>query len=124
MFMLHFSMDPATSPIDVPDADIEWPNSNQKWSGALRPSRWLFGLHQAREQIVEVCYLSRVSGIHFQMLERDDRVTLKEYGEHGSEEAFAALVARRCCMQVGKVWLTTSASSNHAGSPATGGLSR
>jgi hypothetical protein len=28
------------------------------------------------------------------MLERDDTVLLREYVEHGSEEAFAALVAR------------------------------
>jgi RNA polymerase sigma factor (sigma-70 family) len=40
------------------------------------------------------CYLSPVSGIHLQMLELADSALLKEYVEHGSEEAFATLVAR------------------------------
>jgi len=41
-----------------------------------------------------ICYLSPVSGIHLQMLELDDSALLQEYVEHGSEEAFATLVAR------------------------------
>ena len=39
-----------------------------------------------KAQAAQSCYLSRVSGIHFQMLERDERVMLKEYVEHGSED--------------------------------------
>ena len=35
-----------------------------------------------------------VSGIYLQMLELDDNALLKEYVEHGSEEAFATLIAR------------------------------